>query len=166
MHSSRVRRLVLLAPLITPAIIALVILIGSPVGAPAGSLQIQQPAYATIQNAGVALPQRRVLNFPNSGCADNPGAARTDCTLPASLSGSSSINFASISDGTCAASTFTLTGALVGDAVAPAWPSTLETGLFGSMLVSAADTVQVRLCNLSGAAVDPAVQTFGAVIVR
>jgi len=82
------------------------------------------------------------------------------------LSGSSSINFSLISDGACAANTFSLTGVAAGDPVVPKWPSTLEAGLLGSMVATATDTVQVRLCNLSGADVDPASQSFGASIAK
>lgn len=85
---------------------------------------------------------------------------------PFTISGSGTIDFSSIPDGTCATNTFTATGAVTGDAVAPSWPSSLETGLFGTMLVTASNTVQVRLCNLNGSAVDPASQSFAARIVR
>ena len=59
-----------------------------------------------------------------------------------------------------------ITGANVGDAVAPGWPSGIETGLIGSMRISAPDTVAVRLCNFSGGTVSPASATYRAMIVR
>ena len=52
-----------------------------------------------------------------------------------------------------------------GDAVAPGWPA-LPAGVFGIMLVSATNTVTVRLCNLSGLGVDPPSATYRATIVR
>lgn len=73
------------------------------------------------------------------------------------------IDFGSINDGACAEDTFTYTGVAAGDPLAPAWPAALETGLFGNMIATATNTVTVRLCNLSGAPVDPASATFGAV---
>jgi len=60
----------------------------------------------------------------------------------------------------------TVTGAVAGDKLAEAWPTALATGLFGVMFVDASDSVMVRLCNLSGAAVDPASGTFGATVIR
>ena len=42
---------------------------------------ISPPAYGTIQNAGVSVTQRPILNFPNGGCVDNAGSNRTDCTV-------------------------------------------------------------------------------------
>ncbi len=81
-------------------------------------------------------------------------------------SGSGSLNFGSIADGSIEELTFTLTGAVVGDRLVPGWPSGLDTGLVGSMIVTSADTVTVRLANLSGAAINPAALTFSAQIVR
>ncbi len=85
-------------------------------------------------------------------------------TIGGAASGSSTLDFGSIDDGTVAELTFTVTGAAVNDSIAPSWPSTLDTGLVGMMFVSAADTVTVRLLNMSGAAVDVASSTFGATV--
>jgi hypothetical protein len=49
--------------------------------------------------------------------------------------------------------------------VAPGWPA-LPTGVFGIMLVSSANTVTIRLCNLSGLGVTPPSSTYRATIVR
>lgn len=77
------------------------------------------------------------------------------------------IDPASLADGNCAtAGTITLSGAATGDNVAAGWPSTLNAGVFGIMYVSATDTITVRLCNLSGAAVDVASSTFKAAVTR
>lgn len=81
------------------------------------------------------------------------------------LSGTAYLTFGAIPDGTVGVQTFSLPGALVGSAVCCGWPSTLEAGLFGSMRVSAADMVEVRLANLSGASITPAIQQFSAIIL-
>jgi hypothetical protein len=87
--------------------------------------------------------------------------------VPTYLTSTAVLNFPLIANGACAADqTFTLLGALAGNSVAPAWPSAFEPGLPGIMFVSAADTITVRVCNLSGAAVDPINASFGATIVR
>jgi hypothetical protein len=57
-------------------------------------------------------------------------------------------------------------GASTGDSVAPGWPSAFESGLIGMMRISASNTVAVRVCNLSGATVDPAAAIFRATVVR
>jgi len=78
------------------------------------------------------------------------------------VSGSASLTFTAIANAACATRTFTLNGVTAGSAVAAGWPSTLEAGVIGMMRVSAANTIEVRLCNLSGGSVTPAVQTFKA----
>ena len=86
--------------------------------------------------------------------------------IPTYLMNTATLNFSSIATSTCAADQIiTVTGANPGDAVAPGWPA-LPTGVFGIMLVSATNTVTVRLCNLSGLGVDPPSATYRATIVR
>ena len=64
--------------------------------------------------------------------------------------------------------TLALAGAATGDSIVPGWPATLEieNGLMGSMFVSAGNTVAVRLCNLSGASLTPAAQSFRATVLK
>ena len=86
--------------------------------------------------------------------------------IPTYLMNSVTLTFPSIATGTCAADqTMTVTGANPGDAVAPGWPA-LPAGVFGIMLVSATNTVTVRLCNLSGSGAAPPSATYRATIVR
>ncbi len=99
----------------------------------------------------------------SGSCVVNASGASTSPTF---LMGSASLTFAPIAQAACAQSTFTLTGANPGDTVAPGWPATLATGLTGTMNVSAANTVTVQLCNLSGAALTPAAQTFKATVIH
>jgi len=99
----------------------------------------------------------------SGSCVVNANGAGTS---PAFLSGSSSLAFGAIAQAACAQLTFTLTGTNAGDAIAPGWPATLEAGLAGTMIASATNTVAVRLCNLSGATVDPATQTFKATVIH
>ena len=109
----------------------------------------------------------RLCNF--SGAEVNPASATfavRDMDSLGYLVGSGTINFSPIADGACASSTITVTGAATQDTVSPGWPSGLEDGLDGSMRVSATNTVAVRLCNWSGASVDPASATFRAAITK
>jgi hypothetical protein len=86
--------------------------------------------------------------------------------IPTYLMNSATIVFPNIPTGACAADQFlTVTGANPNDAVAPGWPA-LPAGMFGVMLVSAANTVTIRLCNLSGLGVTPPSATYRATIVR
>ena len=86
--------------------------------------------------------------------------------VPTYFKGSASLGFPGIPNGACAADqAISVPGAAPGDAVAPGWPALLP-GLFGTMLVSGANTIDVRLCNLSGMTVYPAIATFSATIIR
>lgn len=86
--------------------------------------------------------------------------------VPTFLTVTTVLDFSPIWDGCCTSSTFTFNGAATGDGLAAGWPPTLEPGLVGMMRVSAANTVEVKLCNWSGATVDPASQPFRATLVR
>jgi len=86
--------------------------------------------------------------------------------IPTYLMNTATLSFPAIANAACAADqTITVAGANPGDAVAPGWP-VLPSGVFGVMLVSSANTVTVRLCNLSGLAVTPPSTTYRATIVR
>jgi hypothetical protein len=79
---------------------------------------------------------------------------------------SGSLNFPSIAAQSCGELTITAAGAVSDSPVAPSWPASLEAGLSGIMYVSANDTVTVRLCNATSAAIDPANRTFAGRIIR
>jgi hypothetical protein len=97
----------------------------------------------------------------------NTNIAIDSAAVPAYLTASATLNFGAIAAGACAADlTFPLAGAAAGNSVAPGWPGGLEAGLIGNMRVSAANTIAVRLCNLSGGAVSPASATYTGTIVR
>lgn len=79
---------------------------------------------------------------------------------------SASLDFGSIASQSCAELSVTVAGALVGSAVAPAWPASLESGLTGVMYASVADTLRVRLCNVTSASIDPSNQTFAGRVIK
>lgn len=123
--------------------------------------------FATALATAADTAAVRVCNF--SGAAVDPASATFAVRALDSLGylkGSGAIDFASIADGACLASTITVTGAATGNTVAPGWPAALDSGLTGAMFVSAANTVAVRVCNWSGAAVDPASLTYSAAITQ
>ena len=110
--------------------------------------------------------------IPGTGLATVESGGRTmvsvdSALVPAYLSAATTLNFPPIAPGSCSTDqTIALPGALAGDSVAAGWPGALEAGLVGMMRVSAADLVSARLCNLSGATLDPAAGTFRATVVR
>lgn len=134
------------------------VILGPPSGLAAGLI-------ATARVSASDTVAIRILNL--SGGSVTPGAQTFSGTLAIyNLAGSGTLDFGSIPDGGVLALTFALTGTTAGDPVAAKWPSSLETGLVGTMRASATDTVEVRLTNFSGAAVNPASQSFGASIAK
>ncbi|HEY1179928.1 MAG TPA: glycosyl hydrolase family 28-related protein [Phytomonospora sp.] len=69
--------------------------------------------------------------------------------------GTATLTYGSIANGAAADLTVTVTGAVAGDTVTLAPPSTIQAGLVWCGFVSAANTVTVRVMNASGAALTP-----------
>jgi hypothetical protein len=99
--------------------------------------------------------------------SSNTTIAVDSAAVPTYLTASATLSFGAIANGSCASDmTFSLPGAAIGNSVAPGLPSGLEAGLIANMRVSAANTVAVRLCNLSGGTLSPASAAYTATIVR
>lgn len=90
----------------------------------------------------------------------------TDAIWLARVSASSTIDFASINDGACLQQTFTLTGSVLGDAVALGVATALPAGVDSTARISAANTAEVQVCNYSGAAVDLSSRSWTVRVVR
>jgi hypothetical protein len=116
------------------------------------------------------LSQRSVT--AGTGIATLESAGRTTVAIdaalvPTFLTTAATIDFPSIASGACSSDyTMPLAGAVAGDAIAPGWPGFWQAGLSGIMRVSAANTIAVRVCNVSAAAIDPVSATYRATIVR
>lgn len=82
------------------------------------------------------------------------------------LTATAVLDFPSIAAGTIQALAITVTGAATGDAVALGPPSGIEANLMWSGRVSAANTVTIRLLNISGAPIDPASATWRATVFK
>lgn len=90
----------------------------------------------------------------------------TDAVWLARVSASSAIDFASVPDGACLSSTFALSGSALGDPVSLGISADLADGVSATASISATNTAKVKLCNLSGAAVDMASTTFTVRVTR
>lgn len=80
------------------------------------------------------------------------------------LPASATLDFPSIAAGGQQELTISVTGAAVGSAVASGPPTTLGAGLTVDAWVSAADTVKIRLSNITGSPIDPASATYKVVV--
>jgi hypothetical protein len=88
-------------------------------------------------------------------------------SMKAVLQGTIAVDPASISATSSAETAVTITGAATGDIVIMNPPASLETGLaYSGARVSAADTVQVRLTNVTGSGVDGSSRSWAYLILR
>lgn len=76
------------------------------------------------------------------------------------------LTYTALKDGACADQTFTFTGITTSTQLQPGWPSALNSGLVGAMFASATDTVDVRMCNFSGASITTSSLTYTAKIAN
>lgn len=80
---------------------------------------------------------------------------------------SKELDFGNIGPGEDEDITVDVTGAVVGDTIAPAMPASVDNGLVITMRVSAADTVMVRASNITLlTTINPASATFGGRLMR
>ncbi|MBC7076272.1 MAG: hypothetical protein H5T98_09465 [Syntrophomonadaceae bacterium] len=79
------------------------------------------------------------------------------------LTGSATIDFASIAAGAVATADIAITGAAAGDFVTLSAPAALEAGLTFCGIANT-DKVTIRLHNTTGAAIDPASATWKALV--
>lgn len=100
-----------------------------------------------------------------AGLFDDQQAQIDDLIVPV-LHGSASLDFASIAAGASATLTVTVTGAGTSDRVVLTPPATLPNGLVPVAYVSGADTVTVRLNNVTAAGIDPAAMTYLVTIIK
>jgi hypothetical protein len=103
-------------------------------------------------------------------CTSNADGTQTaafdSAVLPMKLSSTSTLDFPSTATGACSDLTATLAGALAGDVVHVGPPTIFPAGFLASAFVSAPDTITVRLCNLSGATVNPVAASYAFQITR
>lgn len=82
------------------------------------------------------------------------------------LTNTASLNFPNVVAFTKQDLTIAVTGATIGDSVALAAPNNINAGFLWCGWVSAADTVTVRVYNLTGVDINPAAQTWRATVFK
>ncbi|MEV4287356.1 capsid cement protein [Nonomuraea bangladeshensis] len=94
------------------------------------------------------------------------GTAAAGAAPATTLSASASLNFPSVAAAGQQELTVTVTGAAVGDAVVLAPPAAVDAGLVWAGRVSAANTVTVRVANITDAPIDPAAAAWGVQVIK
>ncbi len=74
--------------------------------------------------------------------------------------------FSPIDVGACSQRTMTVSEAVPGDAVIPAWPFAGDSGLVGLMWVSSPGIVTVRVCRIASGKPDATQGVYAATIVK
>jgi hypothetical protein len=82
------------------------------------------------------------------------------------LSDTATLDFPSIAAGASQTLTVTVNGAATGDAVIATPPATLPNGLVPIAYVSSADTVTIRLNNVTASAIDPASASWQVNVIK
>lgn len=127
--------------------------------------------YATWQEAVRAIVTQLLTMFDrgrgwagiqsfNGGLSVGGGS-----TVTRIITGAASLDFPSISSNGTEERTITVTGALTGDTVFLSAPSAIDTGLIWCGVVTATNTVTVRLHNTTGGSINPADATWRATVI-
>lgn len=112
----------------------------------------------------LTAPETGAVEFSGNKLYFTPNSTREQ--IMTAITATGALDFPSIAAATTAELTLTVTGAATGDTVALGPPATLETGLVATGFVSAADTVTVRLANVTAGAIDPASATWRATVTH
>ena len=116
---------------------------------------------AVVPNSAYTATELHLSTISGSG-----GSLADQGAIAARIKNRQFVSLGPISNGACASGTMTVTGAVVGDSVAPAWPvEVFAAKVLGSMVVSSPNTITINVCNLSGKAVTGNA-FYGATVVR
>ncbi|MGH2665671.1 hypothetical protein [Flavobacterium sp.] len=140
---------------------------------PTAKLQIAA-GTAVVNTAPLKLTAGTNLTTPESGAVEFDGtnyyasSGSTRYTLSKTLTASSSLNFPSLNAGTTSTLTVTITGAQVNDPVALGIPiaTITDSRLDFQAWVSAADTVTIRVTNLTLGTINPPAGTFKVAVLK
>lgn len=115
--------------------------------------------YTTPTTGGVLYSETNELKWRNA-------ATGVVSVLKPQLTATAALDFPSIAAAAQADITVTVTGAAVGDSVAPGLPASPIAGLILNVFVSATDTVTFRASNITSGAIDPPSATYRATVLK
>jgi hypothetical protein len=146
-------------------------------GSSAGGRYFVGVVHAAAAQADPSLHGFRVRDFysgmiglfiDGNALVTMPGAASIGggAQVKAILSATAVLDFPSVAAGAQAELTVSAAGAAVGNAVLLGPPAALEAGLVATARVTAADTVTIRLLNVTAAAIDPVSATWRVSVLK
>ena len=138
---------------------------------PTATLHIRA-GTATAGSAPLKFTVGRNLTTPEKGAIEYDGTDlyftpdTTRKLLLKGLKNTASLDFPSISARSSAELTVTVTDATTGSSCSCAPNTTIEAGLTWSCYVSAANTVKIRLSNISAATIDPTAKNWKVTVIE
>ncbi|HUX16666.1 MAG TPA: capsid cement protein [Phycisphaerae bacterium] len=128
---------------------------------------------AAAEECTTSAPGNVLVGVAVADAADPSGTGRVlignhpQTELPTRvLTGTATIEFASIAAAASEDQTITIAGAALGDTVALGLPAASAAGIVFAGFVSAADTVTVRATNITAGAIDPASAEITAMVFK
>ena len=123
------------------------------------------PLKFTAEDANLlTTPEKGAVEYDGTDLYFTPDTTRK--LLLKGLKNTASLNFPSIPAGSSAELTITVTGATVGSSCSGSPNTSIEPGLMWSCYVSAANTVKIRLSNITGAAINPALKSWKVTVIE
>ena len=130
------------------------------------AVKVGAAANAVLPLAGGALGRQVGVALTTAAAGAKAEVLGTAAAAPNALFASASLNFPAVAAAGQQELTITVPGAAVGDAVVLAPPAAPDAGLVWAGRVSAANTVTVRVVNVTAAPIDPAAATWGAQVIK
>ena len=131
----------------------------------AASIIISTGESALVRSDGTNYEAFSTRLLPGTSVNFTRSRTSTTINVTAPATASAAIDFTSVTAGVCsAATTFTLTGVAAGGEFVKGYPTAVEIGLIPVMWASATNTVSAKVCNFTGAAIDPAIGTYIATL--
>lgn len=145
--------------------------VGIGMNGPTATLDIKA-GTSSANSAPLKLTAGTNLSTPEAGAVEYDGSklyftpSTTRKVLMTGLTATASLNFPNITAGNTTELTVTVPGATVGSSCSCAPNSTIENGLQWSCYVSAANTVVVRVSNVSGVAINPVTKNWRVTVIQ
>ncbi len=144
--------------------------IGFSVADPTATLHLRAGTASTgsaplkfTNGTNLSTPEAGTMEFDGANLYFTPNTSRK--TMLTGLVKTATLNFSAINGGNTSELTITVTGAATGSSCLCAPNTTIEAGLFWSAYVSSANTVTVRLSNVTTAVIDPASRGWKVTVI-
>ncbi|MBT8261304.1 MAG: hypothetical protein KJO05_00675 [Bacteroidia bacterium] len=130
----------------------------------AGSASSNSAPLKLTSGATLSAPETGAMEYDGTNLYFTPNTIRK--VLMTGLVATQNLDFPNINSGNTSELTVTVTGASLGSSCSCAPNTSIELGLQWSCYVSAANTVTIRLSNVSGIAINPASKSWKVTVIQ